>query len=180
MRNWLKELALELFELVCRCVMWMPFWPLRWVWLKLTLGSIGRGTFVGRNVDLRKPRNIFIGSGCVENKNVLLDGRGIRLVIGDNVDIAQEAQLWTLTHDVNSQTHQSVKRETRICDYVWIGTRATLLAGIQVNSGGVVGACSVVTKDVGDCEIVAGNPARTIRRRDNPLTYHLHGGGMFK
>jgi phosphonate metabolism protein (transferase hexapeptide repeat family) len=47
----------------------------------------------------------------------------------------------------------------------WIGTRTTIIAGVKIGIGAVVGAGSVVTKDVADYEIVAGRPARHIRMR---------------
>ena len=54
----------------------------------------------------------------------------------------------------------------RICNKVWIGARAIILKGVTIGEGAVVGAGSVVTKDVPDWTIVAGNPALVIR----PLT----------
>jgi virginiamycin A acetyltransferase len=51
---------------------------------------------------------------------------------------------------------------------VWIGYRATLLAGVTVGHGAVIGAMSVVTSDVPPYAIVAGNPARVIRHRQPP------------
>ena len=53
---------------------------------------------------------------------------------------------------------------------VWIGYRATLLAGISVGHGAVIGAESVVTSDVPPYAVVAGNPARPIRHRHPPAT----------
>ena len=50
---------------------------------------------------------------------------------------------------------------------VWIGARATILKGVTIGRGSIVGACSVVTNDVPPYSIVAGNPARIIRRRFN-------------
>lgn len=53
-----------------------------------------------------------------------------------------------------------------ICDDVWIGARCTILKGCsRIGKGAVVGACSVVTHDVPDYAIVAGNPAKVIRMR---------------
>lgn len=58
--------------------------------------------------------------------------------------------------------------DTVIGNDVWIGREATLMPGVTVADGAVIGAHSVVTKDVGPYEIVAGNPARTIRARYEP------------
>lgn len=55
-----------------------------------------------------------------------------------------------------------------IDDDVWIGTRAMILSGVHVSQGAVVGAGSVVTRDVPPYAIVAGNPARVVRYRFSP------------
>jgi acetyltransferase-like isoleucine patch superfamily enzyme len=52
----------------------------------------------------------------------------------------------------------------RIGDGVWVGSGATILAGVTVGDGAVIAAASVVTKDVPPGVLVAGNPARVIRR----------------
>lgn len=57
--------------------------------------------------------------------------------------------------------------DTTIGNDVWIGREATIMPGVTIGDGAVVGAHSVVTKDVGSYEVVAGNPARTIRKRFN-------------
>jgi acetyltransferase-like isoleucine patch superfamily enzyme len=58
-----------------------------------------------------------------------------------------------------------VLADVRIGNDVWIGTSATILKGVHIHDGAVVGAGAVVTKDVGSCEIWAGNPARKVRDR---------------
>ncbi|MFD5213363.1 CatB-related O-acetyltransferase [Microbacterium sp. NPDC058345] len=55
--------------------------------------------------------------------------------------------------------------DTIVGNDVWIGREATILPGVRIGDGAVVGAGSVVTKDVGPYEIVAGNPTRQVRRR---------------
>jgi len=49
---------------------------------------------------------------------------------------------------------------------VWLGTRATILDGIEIGEGAIVGASAVVTEDVPPFSVVAGIPARVIRARD--------------
>ena len=56
-------------------------------------------------------------------------------------------------------------KETIIGNDVWLGIRAVVLPGVHISDGAVIGAGSVVTKDVGPYEIWAGNPARFIRKR---------------
>lgn len=62
------------------------------------------------------------------------------------------------------------KRDVRVGNNVWIGYGASLLRGVTVGDNAVVGTSSVVTKDVADNAVVAGSPAREIRRRDTPPT----------
>ena len=52
----------------------------------------------------------------------------------------------------------------KICDKVWIGYNVSILKGVTIGEGAIIGACSVVTKDVEPYSIVAGNPAVTVRR----------------
>ena len=52
-----------------------------------------------------------------------------------------------------------------IGDDVWIGANAIILAGVHIDNGAIIGAGSVVTKDVASCEIWAGNPGRKIKDR---------------
>jgi galactoside O-acetyltransferase len=55
----------------------------------------------------------------------------------------------------------------KICDNAWIGMNALILKGVTIGEGAIVGAGSVVTKDVEPWTIVAGNPAKFIKRVDN-------------
>lgn len=57
------------------------------------------------------------------------------------------------------------KTKTCVGNDVWIGERATILSGLTIGDGAVIGGGSVVTKNVGPYEIWAGNPARFIRKR---------------
>ena len=50
-----------------------------------------------------------------------------------------------------------------ICDKAWIGFNVSILKGVTIGEGAVIGACSVVTRDVAPYTVVAGNPARSVR-----------------
>lgn len=56
----------------------------------------------------------------------------------------------------------------RICDKVWIGFGASILKGVEIGEGAVVGAQAVVTRSVPPYTVVAGNPARVIRELPRP------------
>lgn len=175
----LKNIIAEIIILFQQFVMWIPFWPIRWLWLKLTLKKLGNNTYISRNVDIRKPCNIIIGDNCVVNKSVLLDGRGGILKIANNVDIAQECMIWTLTHDINSPIHSTKSNNTTIEDHVWLCTRSIVLPGVIIHKGAVIGAGSVVHKDIDSLSVVSGNPCRFIKQRDNQLEYNLRHRKIF-
>jgi len=57
----------------------------------------------------------------------------------------------------------SDRKKILICDNVWIGERATILKGVTIGRGSIVATCAVVTKDVPEYAIVAGNPAKVVK-----------------
>ena len=101
----------------------------------------------------------------------MLDGRYAKLIIGNNVDIAQETNIWTLEHDVNSTDHHEMGADVIIDDYVWIASRVTILPGVHIGKGAVIASGAVVTKDVPPYSIVGGVPAKVIGQRNTDLTY---------
>lgn len=153
--------------------MWIPSLYVRRTLLKIFLSEFGKSNYIARNVDIRHPHNIKIGSNNVINKHVVLDGRG-SLVIGSNVDIAQDAMIWTEQHDPDDDQHNSLDAPVIIEDYVWIASRTTILPGITIKKGAVVATGAVVTKDVPSMKVVAGVPAKVISERKNSLNYKLN------
>jgi maltose O-acetyltransferase len=131
-------------------------------------------------LQLRKPKNIMIGHHVIINRNVLLDGRGGKLIIGNNVDIAQETNIWTLEHDIHDDYHKDIGGNVIIEDYVWIASRCTILPGVTIGRGAVVATNSVVTKDVPAMAIVGGIPARVIGERKSKLKYSLKNKPWFQ
>ena len=120
---------------------------------------------ITRNLEKKrwnKYRNLSIGDNThVELDN--LDGITPQLVvIGRNCVFAPKSVV--LTHDACLLPYSGkyVFRETRIGDNVFVGYGAVILPGIKVESNVVIGANSVVTKDVAGGLVVAGNPAKII------------------
>lgn len=122
-------------------------------------------------------KGAVIGSNCNINAQVLIEND---VVIGNNVTIKPGVQIWdgtcieddvfigpnaTLTNDVmpRSKEYPEAFSQMRIRQGASIGANATLLPGIIIGKYAMVGAGSVVTKDVPDYAIVAGNPAKIIR-----------------
>ncbi len=113
-------------------------------------------TDCGKNITLGK--NVFINACCK-----FQDQGGI--IIGNNVLIGHNVTLATLNHDERPDKRQYIyPKPIKIGNNVWIGSNATILQGITIGDGAIIGANSVVTKDVPENTIVAGVPAKVLRQ----------------
>ncbi|CAL8123857.1 unnamed protein product [Orchesella dallaii] len=113
--------------------------------------------------------NISIGDNFQSNFNcVFLDCA--RITVGDNCLFGPNVQLYAGTHHVDSLTRQAnddyieTAYPIKIGDNCWLGGMTVVLPGVTIGNNVVVGTGSVVTKDVPDDCVVAGNPARVIRK----------------
>jgi maltose O-acetyltransferase len=104
-------------------------------------------------------------------------GFGIRcmiqgnVVIGRNVMMGPDVKIYSRNHvyaalDIPMQEQGVISYKAVIGDDVWISSNVVILPGKKIGSHSIIGAGSVVTKDVPDYAIVAGNPARVIRMRN--------------
>lgn len=169
-RDFIKGVYLLFQGLVMR----IPFGFIRLYFAKSFLKNIGNGCSILRKVSFVNPQNISLGNNVIINKSVLLDGRGACLIIGNNVDIATETNIWTLEHDVNDPKHKESESPVIIEDYVWIASRVTILPGVRIGRGAVIASGAVVTKDVPPMCIYGGVPAKKIGERKNEPSYTLY------
>lgn len=118
-----------------------------------------------------EPTNILIGANVHFGGNVLLYANA-PITIGHDTIVAVNTIIHTSTHDYHDHPVwcQRIDRPVQIGCHVWIGTGAIILPGVIVGDYAVVGAGSVVTANVPEGAIVAGNPARIIKYRA-PETY---------
>ena len=126
----------------------------------------------GSNINIQKRTNFssrcVIGDNSGIGKDSTLYGP---VFIGDDVMMGPHCTIYTQNHSFNeldkpmNQQGFSSERPVVIGNDVWIGGHVIILPGVKVGSGSIVGAGSVVTKDVPNYAIVAGNPARIIRFR---------------
>lgn len=131
---------------------------------KLTASEIDESCFIippfhtefGKNTKIGK--NVFINSCCR-----FQDNGGIE--IGDKTMIGQNVTIVTLNHDINPETRiNATPKPVKIGKNVWIGADCTILPGVTIGENSVIGAGSVVTKNVPDNVVVAGNPAIVIKK----------------
>jgi acetyltransferase-like isoleucine patch superfamily enzyme len=150
-----------------------PSRKLRQAFLMIWLDRLGTGTAVQSECKFLNGRGIRLGRRNVINWGCVLDGRRYQISTGDDVSIGPEATILTLGHDPQSPGFCDRGDCVIIGDRVWIGYRAIILPGISIGDGAVVGAGSVVTRDVAPYSIVAGNPARVVGERARDLSYEL-------
>lgn len=94
------------------------------------------------------------------------------ICIGDDVMMGPDCWIYTQNHataDIDTPMRlqgPQPERPVTIGNDVWIGGRVTILPGVKIGNGVIIGAASVVTKDVPDYAIVGGNPARILKMRN--------------
>lgn len=135
--------------------------------LQALFGNFGEGSVVRSPFFCDYGYNIHLGTGVFLNFNcVLLDVMPI--TIGDGTQIGPAVQIYAADHPRDAVTrHQGLElgKPVRIGKNVWIGGGAILLPGVTVGDNAVIGAGSVVTRDVPAVSTVAGNPARQLHPR---------------
>ncbi len=110
--------------------------------------------------------NISIGNNFYTNRNcVILDGA--RVTFGDNVFIAPNCVFTTAGHPIDAEQRNAgleIALPITVGNNVWIGTNVSVLPGVTIGDNCVIGAGSVVNKDIPDNVVAAGNPCRVIRK----------------
>lgn len=117
-----------------------------------------------RKLGYKVGESVYFPSDLVITQNFVENSASITL--GDRVSIAPRVMLLALSHPNASNIRDSIvtsKHTIIIEDDVWIGAGSIILSGVTVGKGAVIGAGSVVTKDVEPYTIVVGNPARKIK-----------------
>jgi putative colanic acid biosynthesis acetyltransferase WcaF len=146
---------------------WTPYFVARrWrVGLLRLFGMKDRGNVAFYpSVRVWAPWNLALGSFVAIDDNVNLYSAA-KITIGTKVAISREAYICTASHDITKANRPLVVAPITIGPQAWIGARAIVLPGVTVGEGAVVAAVAVVTKDVPPRTVVAGNPARDVKKR---------------
>lgn len=159
---------------------YIPFYFVRYLVYSASGIKIGHKSHIHMGAQFFDPQSIEIGAGTIVGQRAFLDGRG-GLIIGNNVDIASEVMIYTSEHNINADDFVATSEPVEIGDYVFIGPRVIILPGVKVGRGAVLAAGAVVTRAVGEFEIVGGVPAKVIGERTNKdLHYRLGRARLFQ
>lgn len=120
----------------------------------------------GKNVNIEKNANFSTRVRLGDYSGIGVNARiGGKCIIGKYVMMGPNCTIYSRNHEFSDVTKPMMEqgysedKEVIIGDDVWIGGNVTILPGVKIGSHSIIGACSVVTKDVPEYAIVAGNPA---------------------
>ncbi len=157
----LWALAIPLFR-------WSP--RLCWGWrnalLRIFGARIGAHVQIHPSARIFIPWNLNVGDWSSVGFDALIYNLG-PVKIGSQVTVSQRAHLCAGSHDFRDPSMPLLKPPISIGDEAWICADAFVGPGVKIGRRAVVGARAVVVKDVSPGDIVAGNPARTVARRDS-------------
>ncbi len=141
----------------------------RFLVYKLLLKKLDGFCLIYSGVYLTHTYGISLGRHVAINSGAVLDGRG-GITIGDYSMIGVHVCIVSSSHGYKNTARPMALQHQRLKPVVigkdvWIGANATILGGIKIGDGAVIGANSVVTKDVTPYTIVGGVPAKLIRQR---------------
>lgn len=133
---------------------------------------IGKNTNIHPTVIIREGQNVEIGDNCYFNHNTIMIGghSNGKLIIGNYVQTGPNVGFFVANHHYADPTKpiksQGYDEDDIIVeDDVWIGANSIVTSGVKIGKGSVIGANSVVTKDIPPFSVAAGCPVKVIKRR---------------
>lgn len=127
----------------------------------------GKGLYLGGQVEIND--NTFIGDYCHFN-GLNIHGKG-KVTIGNYFHSGVECLILTQNHNYDNGTQipyddTYIYKDVEISDFVWIGSRVTILPGTKIGEGAIIQAGSVVHGEIPPYAIAGGNPAKVFKYRD--------------
>jgi acetyltransferase-like isoleucine patch superfamily enzyme len=158
----------EYLGALLRCIPGYEGMFLRWLFCKMTFKRIGKKALIWPSAYITHGYNIVAGDYLAINRGCHIDGRG-GITIGNYVLIGPNVFIGSSNHVVSPKDNAPRlllghnPEPVHIGNNVWIGANAVICPGVSIGDQSVVGAGSVVTKDVPGSVVVAGSPAHIIK-----------------
>lgn len=146
--------------------------------------AYGKNIKICKDVDITTPERMCIGDGVFIGPNCMISAIG-GIYLGNYCGIGARSVLFSIEHrhyGAETIPFDDVRlvKPIWIEDYAWIGINVSVLPGVRIGEGAIVGLGSVVTKDVEPLKIVMGNPAQVIGSRDRSTFDKLKNDGMVR
>jgi putative colanic acid biosynthesis acetyltransferase WcaF len=133
--------------------------------LRLFGAKVGRGVHVYPGAKIWAPWNLELADECGIAAGAILYSQG-KIFIGRRAVVSQGAHLVTGTHDYTKPGFPLITMPIIIGDHAWIAAEAFIHAGITIGEGCVIGARSVVTRDMPNWKVCSGHPCEPIKERN--------------
>lgn len=133
--------------------------------LRLFGAKIGEGVHVLPSCKVWQPWNLAMGDHSCLSEDVECYSVD-KITIGAQAVISQGAFLCCASHDISSPIMKLIHKPIQIGSQAWVAARAFVGPGVTIGEGAVIGACTVVIKDVEPWTVVGGNPAKFIKERE--------------
>jgi putative colanic acid biosynthesis acetyltransferase WcaF len=162
-----KEMVLRVLWMVGKYLVRFsprPFFGWRRFVLRLFGATVGPHVNVYPSTQIYMPWNLRVGAWSAIGEDVLIYNLG-PVTIGERATISHRAHVCAGTHDYRRADLPLLKPPITIEDQAWICADAFVGPGITVGEGAIVGGAAVATRDVEPWMIVAGNPAKPVKRR---------------
>ncbi|RZK38700.1 MAG: putative colanic acid biosynthesis acetyltransferase [Hymenobacter sp.] len=164
LRNRLGRLVWGVFSVVLFRCSPRPLHAWRSFLLRCFGAKVGVGVHVYPGAKIWAPWNLELGDACAVASGVTLYSQG-KIVIGPRAVISQGAHLVTGTHDYSDPGFPLTTKPISIGAYVWVAAESFIHPGVTINTGCVIGARSVVTKDMPEWMVCSGHPCIPIKPR---------------
>ena len=142
----------------------MPLFSWRSFLLRCFGARIGDGVHIYPGVKIWAPWNLELGDECGIGNGAILYSQG-KITIGRRAVVSQGAHLVAGTHDYTKAGFPLITAPINIGDYAWVAAEAFIHPGVSIGKGCVIGARSVVTKDMPEWMVCAGFPCIPIKER---------------
>ncbi|MBN1871716.1 MAG: WcaF family extracellular polysaccharide biosynthesis acetyltransferase [Candidatus Omnitrophica bacterium] len=143
----------------------IPMYSWRSFLLLIFGAKIGKGCHVYPCAKIWAPWNLELGDYVCVGRGTLCYSMA-KITLGDKVVISQGAHLCTGSHDYENPRFPLYARPIKVGASSWIAAEAFVSPGVAIGEGAVIGARSVVTKDMPAWTVCAGNPCRPIKLRE--------------